>query len=359
MSTEARRIGIIRRVVGELESRSAVITQAFHGIEALDDCAVIGIGDMDLIIGSDFVRGTRFHLFELGVISWQDIGWYLMVANASDLAAMGATPLGATLILRYTPELKDEEFEAMVRGAALACQKYRMPLVGGDTGGFNECVLSATAFGICPRGTALMRGGGSSGERIFVTGAVGRAGAAIAYFRRGKPDGITLAREIEEDLAQSWRGVSAAVDVGIALRDHGLSRCAIDTSDGLKASVRQLAEASGLNVVLDAEAIPIDSVARIVAERMGVDPLALAVGDSVDFRLVFSGVPEKRAELDEEFRRRKWPLFEIGAFEEADGSPRAVMSYEGQRRDLPGVEWSQSESLAIDELRGKRPGEGT
>lgn len=357
MSSEARRIAIIQKVVEAVGGKATGEVRSCLGVAASDDCAVLGLDAVDLVVGADFVRGTGFHLFELGVLSWEDIGWYVIGANASDLAAMGSRPIGATLILRYTSQMTDQECESIVRGVALACREFGMPLVGGDTGGYKECVLSATAFGICAPGTALLRSGGQAGDKLFVTGRVGRAGAAVAYFRRGREEGVALPEDLEEELAASWRRIYPAVNQGIVIRERGWSRCAIDTSDGLKAAVRQLAEASRVDAIVDPRRLPLDPIAWRVAREMDVDPVSLCLGDSVDFRLVFSAKPAVCAELRGEFEIQGWDLFEIGVLADAAAEPKVWLAAEGERVEVPGVEWSQSEKLAIDELRlGKRGG---
>lgn len=351
MSQEALRIRQILRAIERFPSMGD--ESVLREVEAadLDDCAVLNFGSLDLVVGSDFVRGARFHLFERDVISWGDIGWYVVGANASDLASMGASPVGMTLICRYTKVMTDQDFEELMEGVARACQHFKMPLLGGDTGSFDEVVLSGTAFGVVERGTALLRSGANAGDVLFVTGEVGRAGAAIAYFTRGKPEGVELGLEKEEFLAAAWKRILPPMDQAQALRKAGFCTAAIDTSDGLKAAVRQLGEASGLDAVVEIEKIPVDGVAEEVARRMKVDPVALSVGDSVDFRLVFAIPPDSLSKVEEMFEREGWPLFEIGRLELPKDSPRVWVSRDGERILLPGVEWSQGDSLSIDELR--------
>jgi thiamine-monophosphate kinase len=324
------------------------------GLEALDDCAVIPISsETDLVVGSDFVRGAGFHLFQKGVLSWQDVGYYLIGANASDLAAMGAAPLGVLVVLRYTSKNTDDDFRNIMEGVAMACSKFGLPLLGGDSGGYDISVLSAAAFGTCPHGKALLRSQGRAGDVLFVTGAVGLAGASLAYFTRAREEGIRFQSESEEQLANAWRRIEPALGQGKLLVDQNLSRCAIDTSDGLKASCRQLAEASKLDAILFPERIPIHPLVQEVAEALRVNPLALAVGDSVDFRLVFSSPRTSVARLQEEFQSHGWGLFEIGYLADPQASPTVYLKTEDGLKQVPGVEWAQSETLSIDQLRGK------
>ncbi len=352
MSTEQQRIQTILSLVARHRSRPGSGLGASVGVEALDDCAVIPIsGELDLVIGSDFVRGQGFHLFKRGILSNRDIGYYLIGANASDLAAMGASPIGVVVVLRYTSTMTDADFEAIMDGVTLACADMGIPLLGGDTGGYESSVLSAAAVGVCPSGRALLRAGARPGDVLFLSDEVGLAGAALAYFTRATQEGLKLPRDAEETLANAWRRVRPALAQGQLLVQKELSRCAIDTSDGLKAACRQLAEASKVDILLSPERIPIHPVARDVAKVFNVDPLALGVGDSVDFRLLFSVSKSKVQDVWQAFNEQSWPLYEIGRIEASADRPGVFLEQGDKRTPLPGVEWAQSETLAIDDLR--------
>lgn len=266
---------------------------------------------------------------------------------------MGAAPLGFLLVLRYSPQMTDEEFSGAAAGVVKACSEFCLPLLGGDTGGYDLPVLSGTALGTCPHGRALLRAQGADGDILFVTGEVGLAAAALSYYTRGAEEGMALARDQEEELAKAWRRVRPHLRQGELLVKNQLSRCAIDTSDGLKAACRQLAEASGLAAILRRESIPIASLASTVAAGLGVDRLAFAIGDSVDFRLVFSSPQNVVSRLKDVFAEEGLALFEIGRLESrSDVQPGAYFGSDDRTLvPLPGIEWTQSETMTIDQLR--------
>lgn len=358
MSTEERRIRSILGLMTKYHVKAASGLDASAGLLALDDCAVIPINsDVDIVFGSDFIRGEGFHLFKRGILSWQDVGYYLIGANVSDLAAMGAAPVGAVVVLRYTSKMTDDDYSEAMKGVLMACSDFELPLLGGDSGGYESSVLSAAAIGVCPHGRAMLRSQGQAGDTLFVTGDVGLAGAALSYFTRAREEGSRFPDEAEEQLARSWRRVRPAVKQGQMLVEKSLSKCAIDTSDGLKASCRQLAEASKLDAVLYPDRIPIAPLVYDVAEALRVDPLALAVGDSVDFRLVFSVSANLVEDVRREFKDRDWDLFEIGELAEPQSSPAVYLKSERGLEPVPGVEWAQSEVMSIDQLRKAGQGE--
>ncbi len=352
MSSERERIKRIVELAARHPARAASGLDARVGLESLDDCAVVPMpGGVDLVVGSDFVRGPGFHLFKSGVLTWHDLGYYLIAANASDLAAMGAVPVGVLVVLRYSALMNDRDFEGAMNGILLACADFRMPLLGGDTGGYEVPVLSAAALGVVPQGKALLRSNGRPGDRLFVSGQIGAAGAALAYFARGKGSGTELDQQTERELARSWQRPQAPLEQSALLVREGLSSCAIDTSDGLKAACRQLAEASRVDVVLQSNRIPLSPLAVRVADAMGVDSLELALGDSVDFRLVFACSGERGALVQEMFTLRGWDLFEIGRLAPPQASPTVYLETKGSLIPAPGIEWDQGDVLAIDRIR--------
>lgn len=353
MTTERQRIDMILAAVTKhgrvLPPTGNLSTDLF----ALDDCAVISLGSAgDLVIGSDFVRGAGFYLFKLGILSWFDIGYYLVGANVSDLAAMGATPLGIVTVVRYTSGMSDSEFQAVAEGIAAACHDTATPLLGGDTGSYESSVLSAAAIGLCPPDRALRRSGGQPGDVVCLTGTIGIAGAALAYFTRAREVGHRLSESEEEMLASAWRRVQPAVRQGQLLSERSLATCAIDTSDGLRASCRQLAEASDVDVVVSPPAVPVPDVVTKVARFLGVDPFAFALSDSVDFRVLFAVGAARVGETETLFRQHGFPLYQIGHLEPRSADKgRALCQRDGGVEALPGVEWAQGSALSIDTLR--------
>lgn len=131
-----------------------------------DDCAVVDFsGELSLVCGSDYVRGSKFALFERGLLSHYELGYYLVAANLSDIAAMGAQPIGILTVVRYPRDFSDADFEAVLDGAREAANRHGCELLGGDTGGPERLILSGSALGICERGTALLRSEAQPADR--------------------------------------------------------------------------------------------------------------------------------------------------------------------------------------------------
>jgi thiamine-monophosphate kinase len=311
--------------------KAALVTGAAQG----DDCAVFECeGEFDLVIGSDYVRGPKFTLYELGYLSLHDLGYYLAAANLSDIAAMGARPIGLTSVVRYPNDMSDGDFEQVMRGIRDAARDHNTQNVGGDIGGAERLILSASAIGIAPRGRVLHRSGARPGDHLFVSGPVGNAGAAVIYFSQLKPTGRVLPDALEQELLRPWRRPRARIDIGTALASSGIGTACQDISDGLRATLDELSTSSAVGLVVDLDHVPVGAGVAAVADLLEVDKYSLALSASVDFELVFTAPPE--AEARETLSKAGLECFAIGRAVES-GGPVAIR--DGLVTDLPGVAW--------------------
>ncbi|HEX2316766.1 MAG TPA: thiamine-phosphate kinase [Thermomonospora sp.] len=309
------------------------------GADAQDDCAVFRLdGAQELVLGSDYVRGVKFGLYELGYLDGHDLGYYLAMANFSDIAAMGAQPIALLSVVRYPRTMPDEEFARVLRGIDDACGRVGAPNVGGDIGTAERLILSASAVGVVEAGRSLLRSGARPGDRLCVTGPTGIAAAAQRYFGGLDETGTRLSAAAEESLLRAWRRPEALVAEGRRLSTSGLVTSCQDTSDGLKAGIVSIAARSGVGFVVEEEALPVVDAVAEVAERSGADLTALLLGDSVDFQLLFTVPEEHVAALRELFEDDGRRAFHVIGF--ATEAPEIVLrDGDGVPRDLPGAAW--------------------
>jgi thiamine-monophosphate kinase len=312
-------------------------TALVAGADAQDDCAVFRMtGTQELVVGSDYVRGPKFRLYELGLLNDYDVGYYLVAANVSDIAAMGARPIGIVTVVRYPPDMTDVTFAQVMCGIRDACQRFSAPNVGGDIGGAERLILSATALGVCLPGHALFRHGARPGDVVCLTGPTGIAGAAMSYFRSGTRSAL-IEEKHREHLLASWARPNARVREGVCLGDSGVVTSCQDTSDGLKAAVESIATASGVGVVIDERRLPVAAEVSAVCECLDLPVLPLMFGDSVDFELVFSVPPDRLTLLTELFAADGLRFQAIG---EATAAPEVVLrQLDGRQVPLPGTAW--------------------
>ena len=238
-----------------------------------------------------------------------DVGYKAVAVNLSDLAAMGARPLGlsATLLIEGADEGR---VAALHRGMAAACRPRGLdtPRAVVKEGAFN---VSVSALGALPHAGALCRGGARPGDRIYVTGELGDAGLALdEHYRRIRLD-ADASRHAWSRLCRPIPRIEA----GIGLR--GLASAAIDLSDGLVADLGHLCAASEVGARVEINHLPrSEGLRRSVPAEHGWR-LAAAAGD--DYELCFTVPPVHLAQLDERAPRFACRITEIGVIEEGSG----------------------------------------
>lgn len=313
------------------------------GADRRDDCAVYDLaGPVTLVVGSDYVRGPKFVLHEMGLLSDFDIGYYLVAANVSDIAAMGALPIGVLTVVRYPSTLNDASFHQVMAGIHQACSDFGTLNVGGDIGSAERLILSGTALGVCQPGTVLLRSGARVGDLLCLTGPCGLLGAAVAYFPQRAANRWALSPESEGRLLHAWQRPQARVAEGQVLgRERHATSCQ-DTSDGLKATIEQLMAASGVGFQVAEGDVPIDPEVVEVAGLLGVEPLALAMSASSDFQLAFTVAPHDLGACRKDFDEAGLDFWVIGRA--VSGDRADLRDAAGRLRPLPGVAWRHQET---------------
>ena len=265
---ELGEFGLIARI--ERLARGAGGARVGLGIG--DDAALLRVraGEEVALTTDAFVEGVHFRF---GAESPARIGRRAVVANLSDLAAMGARPLGFTLALAAPASLDARLALGLVRGAAREGAAFGCPLVGGNVTRARETSLTIAALGVVRRGRALRRSGARPGDRVLVTGSLGGAGLDRARVERGgAPRQRALPRLAAGAALARLRGVGACIDV----------------SDGLAADLRQLLSASGAGACIDVSAVPRPRGFAAACARLRLDPDALALAGGEDYELLFT-----------------------------------------------------------------------
>ncbi len=365
ITDEDQRLDIVHTILKLQQFQHPLIHLAV-GTTEKDDCAVYDFpGGLSLLVGSDFIRGPGFKLFQEGLLNFYDLGYYLVVANLSDIAAMGGTPIGLTTIVRYKKTLEDAEFARLFEGMRDAAASYETPIVGGDIGGYEETVLAATAFGVAKRGKYLRRQGTRVEDALCLLGKPGLPGTALAYFTGARKAGFRLSGEEEQELLASWRRPVAQIPEGKVLATLDIVHACQDVSDGVKATVEQLAQASAVSFELFESRIPIHPITEKVATFLKIDPLALAFSASVDFNLMFTIAQDQKEVLQETFKeaRKKAPqetfaeLFILG-IAVPQSQPSYIISRANERRPLPGTAWKQQTTDVTEVITTENVGKG-
>jgi len=266
---------------------------------------VVGIGDDAAVLraraGEDLVATTDALVegvhFRFATQAARAIGRRALVANLSDLAAMGARPLGCLFALAAPPSLPVRTLDALVAGILDEAAAHRCPLVGGNVSRARETALTLTALGAVARGRALLRCGARPGDRILVTGTLGGAALEVALALRGRG----RVRRVAVPRLAAGRALA---------RLPGVGAC-IDVSDGLEADLAHLLDASGVAAALEPARVPRPRGFDAACRRAGLDPEQLALAGGEDYELLFTLRPGAPAAA-RVARRLGVPVAEIG-----------------------------------------------
>ncbi len=250
-----------------------------------DDCAllVLAPGEQMAVSTDTLVAGVHF---PDGADPFL-LGQRALAVAASDLAAMGASPLGFTLALTL-PSVSAQWLEEFASGLDAMAERCALRLVGGDTTR-GPLSLTLTVFGSIPQGQALTRSGARPGDLLCVGGKLGNAAGALPLVlgqRRAEPE---VAGPL---LAHYWSPMPQFV-LGQALRSR--ASAALDISDGLLADCGHIARASKVALLVERERLPVSNALQALLGLEGAWSAALSGGD--DYVLAFTLPPEEEATL--------------------------------------------------------------
>jgi len=211
-----------------------------------DDCALIkSSADEEVAITSDMLVEGR-HFF--AGANPELLGRKALAVNLSDLAAMGARPIGFTLAIAL-PTADSAWLETFSKGLFDTAKEYSCPLIGGDTTS-GPLTISITAFGAIPAGKAIRRSGAKPGDDIWVSGSIGDARLALAALRHE----ITLSSEDLQQIEHRMHNPTPRIELGIQLR--GIASAALDVSDGLLGDLRHILKQSQVDAEIHLAQLP-------------------------------------------------------------------------------------------------------
>lgn len=261
----------------------------------------------------------------------ETIGRKLLRVNLSDLAAMGATPLGYLMTTALPRDLPDDWIAGFAAGLAADQREYGLSVLGGDTVSIPGPIsLSLTIIGTVAPGAALRRQGARPGDRLWVSGTIGDGALGLRVLQGRLPG------DAQGHLARRYRLPEPRLALGAAL--VGLARAAMDVSDGLVQDLGHLCRAGGCGAVLRSAAVPLSPTARA---QVMADPalLALVLTGGDDYELLFVAPPGADAMVEARAAAAGTPVACIGEF--VEGAAEAlVLGPDGAPLALPAGGWS-------------------
>lgn len=284
-----------------------------------DDCAVMHYGDKETLVSTDMLmEGVHF---DLTYVDMKHLGYKSAMVNISDIFAMGGTPRQMTVSIALSKRFKVEDIEDFYEGLRMACDKWNVDIVGGDTtSSLTGLAISITVLGDADKEDVIYRSGAKDTDLICVSGNLGAAYCGLQLLEREKsvyymqlqearkknkdavvdfqPDFSGREYLLERQLQPEARG-----DILQTLRQAGVRPTSmIDLSDGLSSEIMHICKESDTGCRLFEKEIPIDYQTAVMAEEMNMNLSTCALNGGEDYELLFTcpiGDYEKVKELDD------------------------------------------------------------
>lgn len=264
-----------------------------------DDAAVMNFGDSKVLMTTDLLlEGIHFNL---EYVPLKHLGYKAAVVNFSDIYAMNGTPTQITVSLGISARFKVEDIEELYAGIRLACERYGVDLVGGDTSAsMTGLTISITCLGIAAEKDIVYRNGAKNNDLICVSGNLGTAYMGLQLLERERlafsndqrlttNDQHIAAFEGREYLLERQLKPEARRDIIDALRKAGIKPTAMmDVSDGLSSEIMHICHQSNCGCAIYEDKLPIDYQAAVVAEEMNLNIVTCALNGGEDYELLLT-----------------------------------------------------------------------
>ena len=233
-----------------------------------DDTAITNFNDTNLISTCDMLIQSRHFPDNM---SYFDMGFKSVTVNVSDLAAMGAEPLGFLLSIAIPKDLDVDSFKLMIDGVLNACEFYGIPLIGGDTNEASEIIINGTALGTSDN--PLMKDTYNKGDLIAITGEIGLAALG---FEIETLDNIYTKKALKP---------LARLKEGLILKDYATS--ATDITDGLASELYTIKK-NDFGFMIYEDMLNIKDEYKSTAKKLNLNYLDLILHVGEDFELLFT-----------------------------------------------------------------------
>ena len=258
-----------------------------------DDCAVMNFGTKKVLMTTDMLlEGIHFNL---EYVPLKHLGYKAAVVNFSDIYAMNGTPTQITVSLGVSKRFTVEDIEALYSGIRLACERYGVDIVGGDTcSSMTGLTISITCLGEANAKDIVYRNGAKLNDLICVSGNLGTAYMGLQLLERERivaraDENAQLAFEGREYLLERQLKPEARRDMIAALKQAGIKPTAMmDVSDGLSSELMHICSQSGVGCCIYEDKLPIDYQAAALAEEMNLNIVTCALNGGEDYELLFT-----------------------------------------------------------------------
>ena len=311
--------GLIDRLTADIKPQNE---STKYGVG--DDCAVLHYPDSEVLVTTDMLmEGVHF---DLTYIDLQHLGWKSAMVNISDIFAMNGTPRQLTVSLALSKRFTVEDMEQFYSGLRMACDKWGVDIVGGDTtSSYTGLAISITCIGEARKEDIVYRNGAKETDLICVSGDLGAAYMGLQLLEREKSVYYQMVDEAKRKSAADGSPVSipdfqpefagkeyllqrqlkteARGDIIQRLREAGIRPTAMmDISDGLSSELMHICKQSNVGCRIFEKQIPIDYQTAVMAEEMNMNVTTCALNGGEDYELLFTvpiGDHEKIQDMDD------------------------------------------------------------
>ena len=269
-----------------------------------DDCAVLHYPDNEVLVTTDMLmEGVHF---DLTYIDMEHLGWKSAMVNISDIFAMNGIPRQLTVSLAVSKRFTVEDIEQFYNGLRLACEKWNVDIVGGDTtSSYTGLAISITCIGEARKEDIVYRNGAKETDLICVSGDLGAAYMGLQLLEREKAVYYQMVEEAKkqgkpapdfqpdfagkEYLLQRQLKTEARGDIINKLREAGIRPTAMmDISDGLSSELMHICKQSGVGCRIFEKQLPIDYQTAVMAEELNMNVTTCALNGGEDYELLFT-----------------------------------------------------------------------
>ena len=258
-----------------------------------DDAAVMDFKNKKTVVSTDLlIEGVHF---DLSYVPLKHLGYKSVVVNVSDIYAMNATATQITVSIAVSNRFPLEALEELYTGIRLACEHYKVDLVGGDTTSSTRgLIISVTAIGEAEASDLVYRNGAQPNDLVVLTGDIGGAYMGLQILEREKavfqvnpnsqPDIEMYSYILERQLKPEARK-----DIPPLLKQLGVKPTAMmDVSDGLSSEILHICKQSGVGCRLYEDKIPLDPQVISTCEEFNLDSTTIALSGGEDYELLFT-----------------------------------------------------------------------
>ena len=283
-----------------------------------DDCAVLHYPDSEVLVTTDMLmEGVHF---DLTYIDLQHLGWKSAMVNISDIFAMNGTPRQMTVSVALSKRFTVEDMEQFFSGLRMACDKWGVDVVGGDTtSSYTGLAISITCIGEARKEDIVYRNGAKETDLICVSGDLGAAYMGLQLLEREKSVYYQMVDEAKKNgkpvpdfqpdfagkeyLLQRQLKTEARGDIIQRLREAGIRPTSMmDISDGLSSELMHICKQSNVGCRIFEKQIPIDYQTAVMAEELNMNVTTCALNGGEDYELLFTvpiGDHEKIQDMDD------------------------------------------------------------